>query len=88
MFTLPQGSYHFRADLNGTQFWSAANTTCPLPACTGATVTTTVPLTVTVLDTNRAIRAVCLGGLAELASEGQSTNTDSRLVKDNHSALL
>ena len=29
--TLPQGSYRFRADLNGTQFWSGTSNHCPLP---------------------------------------------------------
>ena len=50
-FTLPQGNYHFRADLNGTQFWSGGNSHCALPGCTTASVTVTIPLTVTVSDT-------------------------------------
>jgi len=48
--TLPQGSYRFRADLNGTQFWSSDTNNCTLPGCTGAVVTVTNPLTVTVQD--------------------------------------
>jgi hypothetical protein len=47
-FTLPQGSYRFRADLNGTQFWSDSEDSCELPGCSGAAVTVTKPLTVTV----------------------------------------
>ncbi len=50
--TLPQGSYRFRADLNGTQFWSADVNTCDIPTCAGATVTVTKPLMVVVQDTN------------------------------------
>jgi RHS repeat-associated protein len=51
MMTLPQGAssaYRFRADLNGTQFWSADSNNCTLPGCTSADVTVTLPLTVTV----------------------------------------
>jgi RHS repeat-associated protein len=38
-FTLPQGNYRFRADLNGVQSWSAQANGCELPGCTTATVT-------------------------------------------------
>jgi PKD repeat protein len=50
-FTLPEGSYRFRADKNGTQFWSEENNHCPVPGCASAMVTTSVPLMVTVEDT-------------------------------------
>ncbi len=50
-FTLPQGSYRFRADLNGTQFWSAAANHCDVPGCDNASVVVSKPLTVTVKDT-------------------------------------
>jgi RHS repeat-associated protein len=49
-FTLPQGSYRFRADKNGTQFWSDSANHCEVPNCTIASVTTTIPVVVTVLD--------------------------------------
>jgi hypothetical protein len=52
VFTLPGGSYRFRADKNGTQFWSDSANHCPVPGCTTATVTTTIPVTVTVADTD------------------------------------
>jgi RHS repeat-associated protein len=39
VFTLPQGEYRFRADLNGTQFWSGDTDTCVLPGCETAAVT-------------------------------------------------
>ena len=50
-FTLPFGNYRFRADKNGTQFWSGAENTCTLPGCASDTVTTTIPVLVTVVDT-------------------------------------
>jgi hypothetical protein len=30
-FTLPTGNYRFRADLNGTQFWSNTQNHCIVP---------------------------------------------------------
>jgi YD repeat-containing protein len=51
-FTLPLGNYRFRADKNGTQFWSAPENHCAIPGCTGAAVTTTIPVVVAVQDTN------------------------------------
>jgi hypothetical protein len=39
VFTLPQGDYRFRADLNGTQFWSGEENHCTLPACEADAVT-------------------------------------------------
>jgi len=44
IFTLPQGSYRFRADYtatgagNDTQFWSGDDKSCTLPGCSMATV--------------------------------------------------
>jgi YD repeat-containing protein len=49
-FTLPQGDYRFRVDRNGTQFWSGGSNHCALPGCTGASVTVTIPVTVSVLS--------------------------------------
>jgi len=46
--TLPEGSYRFRSDLNGTQFWSDETNHCTIPGCESASITVTVPLTVTV----------------------------------------
>jgi len=51
-FTLPEGSYRFRSDRNGTQFWSGEANHCAVPGCTAASITVTIPLTVTVTDTN------------------------------------
>ncbi|MBN1440887.1 MAG: Ig-like domain-containing protein [Anaerolineales bacterium] len=49
-FTLPVGSYRFRTAKGGTAFWSGADNHCTVPGCTEAGITTTVPVTVTVLD--------------------------------------
>ena len=38
-FTLPQGNYRFRGDLNGTQFWSSTENACTLPGCASAAIT-------------------------------------------------
>ena len=52
VFTLPEGDYRFRADLNGTRFWSGEANHCTLPGCESTGVTVSKPLTVTVTDTN------------------------------------
>jgi len=54
---LPQDTYRFRADYDGTQFWSGAQNHCSLPGCTAATIIVTVPVTVTVQDTDGAPKA-------------------------------
>ena len=51
-FTLPVGDYSFRADSGGTQFWSGTANHCTIPGCLDAMVVVTVPVTVTVEDTN------------------------------------
>lgn len=51
---IPQGNYRFRADLNGTYFWSGAANHCEVPGCGSASVTVSKPLTVTVQDTDGA----------------------------------
>ena len=48
VFNLPVGDYRFRADLNGTQFWSSEENSCALPGCNIDSVTVTKPVTVTV----------------------------------------
>ena len=50
--TLPDGDYRFRADFNGTHFWSGESNHCTTPGCTEAAVTVTVPMTVTVSNTD------------------------------------
>ena len=82
-FTLPQGSYRFRADLNGTQFWSGTENHCTLPGCESAAVTVTVPVTVTVQDTNGALlSAISVYAFNGSAYTGYSktTNTSGQAV--------
>ena len=55
-FDLPDGSYRFRADMNGTQFWSGEVNHCDVPGCSDATVVVTIPVTVTIQDTNGALK--------------------------------
>ncbi len=52
--TLPLGNYRFRADKNGTQFWSGSTNHCVVPGCLAATITTSIPTLITVLDPNGA----------------------------------
>ncbi|MBK6646556.1 MAG: hypothetical protein IPG44_12590, partial [Anaerolineales bacterium] len=54
VFTLPLGSYRFRADLNGTQFWSGTSNHCDLPGCESESIdiSTTIPFVVTVRNTD------------------------------------
>jgi alpha-tubulin suppressor-like RCC1 family protein len=51
-FTLPDGSYRFRADSNGYAYWSSTTNNCPVPGCTTASVSVFSWVTVTVHDTN------------------------------------
>jgi hypothetical protein len=53
-FTLPQGNYRFRGELNKTKFWSSVTNECVLPGCASAAITLTKPVTVTVKDTSGA----------------------------------
>ncbi len=66
VFDLSDGGYRFRADMNGTQFWSGEDHQCDVPGCSDATVVVTIPVTVTVLDTN----AVLKEGLPVYAFDG------------------
>ena len=54
VFTLPIGSYRFRADLSGYEFWSDDENHCTLPGCitAGVTVNNTVVVTVQDNDSN------------------------------------
>ena len=83
VFTLPLGNYRFRADLNGTQFWSDVTNHCELPGCEYASVTVSQPVTVSVLDTQGTPRA----GLKVYAFNGstytgysKTTNADGQAI--------
>src|SRR5262249_20153802 len=47
---LVTANYSFRVTYNGTNFFSAAVGHCAVPGCTSATITVTLPTTVTVVD--------------------------------------
>jgi hypothetical protein len=53
-FTLPAGSYRFRTDKNGTQFWSGTSNHCAVPGCVAASISVAVPVVVTVQDSDGA----------------------------------
>jgi alpha-tubulin suppressor-like RCC1 family protein len=46
---LPAGTYRFRVAKNGTAFWSGTSNHCTVTGCTSASITTTLPVVVTVL---------------------------------------
>ncbi|MFZ6029544.1 MAG: carboxypeptidase regulatory-like domain-containing protein [Chloroflexota bacterium] len=84
VFTLPQGSYRFRADKNGTQFWSGASNHCTLPGCTAAQVTVTIPVVVTVLDTDGNPQS----GLSVYAFDGATYTNYSKTTSANGEATF
>jgi hypothetical protein len=47
---LPAGSFRFKLIKDGATFWSGTTNHCTVPGCTSASITTTLPVTVTVLD--------------------------------------
>jgi RHS repeat-associated protein len=77
-FTLPAGNYRFRADLNGTQFWSGTANHCAVPDCSGAQVTVTSSTTVTVIDEDNAPKAgVKVYAFNGATYSGYSATTDA-----------
>jgi len=78
-FTLPEGDYRFRADLNGGQFFSASTNDCSLPGCTTASIT--VPrfanVTVSVSDTDGIpLAGLPVYGFDETTYTGYNATTD------------
>jgi alpha-tubulin suppressor-like RCC1 family protein len=47
---LPNDDYRFRAIKGNTPFWSGGTPTCSVPTCTTDSITTNVPVTVTILN--------------------------------------
>jgi len=54
LVAVPAGSYRFVDEVNGFDFTSGAAGHCTVPGCTTATITATIPVTVTVQDTSGA----------------------------------
>ncbi|PKO16677.1 MAG: hypothetical protein CVU39_07585 [Chloroflexi bacterium HGW-Chloroflexi-10] len=77
VFTLDPGSYRFRADVNGTRFWSSSNNGCTIPGCTNATITVSEPITVSVQNTDGTPQA----GMTVVAYNG-TTSTGIYKVSD------
>ncbi len=84
VFTLPQGSYRFRSDRNGTQFWSATANHCDIPGCTSAGVTVSIPLVVTVRSTGGTPQA----GLPVYAFNGATYTGYSRTTDASGEAVF
>ena len=82
--TLPDGNYRFRSDLNGTQFWSGSENHCTVPGCESATVVVTIPVTVTVLDTDGAP----VSGLPVYAFNGTAYTGYSRTTSASGEAVF
>ena len=72
--TLPQGDYRFRADRNGTQFWSGETDHCAIAGCTSVLLTIPDPVLVVVQDTGGAPKA----GLPVYVFDGSATAGDKR----------
>ena len=84
IFTLPEGNYRFRADLNGTQFWSGESSHCSLPGCRGAEIIVSAPLLVTVLDTD----GVAQGGIPVYVYNGNTYTNISATTDENGRATF
>ena len=68
LLTLPDGTYRFSTDVNGTIFWSGTENHCEIPNCSSASIEVTIPVTITVVNTN----AVAQEGLEVQAFEGEN----------------
>jgi hypothetical protein len=84
VFTLPLGSYHFRADLNGTQFWSGASNHCDIPGCGSVSITVSKPVTLTILDTDGSPKP----GLNIYAFTGTTYTGYSKVTSANGQAVF
>jgi YD repeat-containing protein len=78
VFNLPQqGSYRFRADYDGVEFWSGNKNTCTLPACTTAvteTSTTTPTATASATSTATATETPVPGNTSTATATATATN--------------
>ena len=83
-FSLPKANYWFRAELNGTPFWSGTQDHCKVPQCGAATVTVTIPVAVTVTDSEGTL----LAGLPVFAFDGETYTGYSRTANGNGVAIF
>jgi len=78
VMAVPTGSYRFVATQNDFDFTSGAAGHCTVPSCTSATITTTIPVTVTVRDTTNAPKPNLLVSWATTLGEtGGWVNTNA-----------
>ncbi|MEJ2749706.1 MAG: hypothetical protein P8183_17635 [Anaerolineae bacterium] len=78
-FTLTPGDYNFRADLNGTQFYSggaSGSDTCTVPTCTTDEVVVTTPVVVTAQDSNGPLEGLNVYAFSGTTYTGKSGMTD------------
>jgi hypothetical protein len=83
-FTLPIGSYRFRADFNKTQFWSSSENTCTVPGCTGGDITVTKPVTVNVKNSDD----IPMANLIVYAFDGTTYKGYSGITDTNGTVML
>ncbi|MEX0902321.1 MAG: carboxypeptidase regulatory-like domain-containing protein [Pseudohongiellaceae bacterium] len=83
-FSLTDGSYRFRADVNGTQYFSAPANHCATPACTSAAIEAPQAVTVTVTSSAGGADA----GLTVYAFQGSSYANKSAVTDANGIATL
>ena len=74
---LPNGAYRFRADLNGTQFWSGESNHCTVPGCTEAGITVTVPVTIRCRTPTASQRGIARLRLLRRELHGYNGTTDA-----------
>ena len=83
-FTLPNGNYWFKAELNGTPFWSGTQDHCKVPQCKTASITVTIPVAVTVTDSE----STPLAGLPVYAFDGETYTGYSRTANESGQAVF
>lgn len=85
-FTLPQGNYRFRADLNGAQYFDSSTNDCSLPGCTSAAITTPVYSQVTISVKNSS--SAPLSGLPVYAFNGENYSGINGTTDENGNVTL
>ena len=83
-FTLPNGNYRFKADMNGTPFWSGGSNHCAVPGCHYAEIIVTFPVTVRVVDETGAP----LSGATVTAFDGEVSTGITGISDENGKAQL
>ena len=77
LMAVPPGSYWFGAIQHGQVFTSGTTFHCNVPSCTTATITVTLPVTVTVRDSNNAPQSNLQVKWESSQTDGSSQTTDA-----------